>query len=432
MTATETVSSAVFYRVDGTNFAFGLDWMTAAANKQSIAQAKLAAKKQKATHIAWRLAKAQVGLTRLEGEMPESSPFSPWRSAAAAFADLPYSSLLAAFKFRDGKTWILAATNGRIYAKGDRVFTDDEAARRYFDELFAQQYWNDIFAPADWQSRAKQIDPLAVLRRRRPEGRVAGLVDGIGATLGLVRRPGAALRNVSPQLRASGKTGLFAIAAALCLGIFGAMGYAKWHAAHIRRPVQAPPEPYYPAIVPGPDLLAACVKLLPLVSSRYQTPGWTLSEAECTDEQLIVTLTPGQDIPTTSILAFHPEADLHVRKQASIATPLPAHLEPASLSLPLVTEEHYQNAFAVIDEHANATNTISPALPPAGAPPVANGRQRPRPYRMSQWSFETTAPPFLWEPDLARISNLEVTGVTLSISEHGLTWRIKGNAYVAP
>ena len=116
MTADEAFSTAVFYRVDGTNFAFGLDWMTAAANKQSLAQAKQAAQRQNATHLAWRLAKAQVGLTRLHGDLPESSIFSPWRSAAAAFADLPYSSLLAAFKFRDGKTWILAATNGRIYA----------------------------------------------------------------------------------------------------------------------------------------------------------------------------------------------------------------------------------------------------------------------------------------------------------------------------
>ena len=432
MTTAETVSSAVFYRVDGTNFAFGLDWMTAAANKQSIAQAKLAAKKQNATHIAWRLAKAQVGLTRLESDLPESSVFSPWRSAAAAFADLPYSSLLAAFKFRDGKTWILAATNGRIYAKGDRVFTDDEAARRYFEELFAQQYWNDIFAPADWQSRAKQIDPLAVLRRRRPDGGMAGLVDAIGAALGLASRPGVPLRVVSPQFRASGKTGLMAAASVLCLVATGTIGYAKWHATHARRPVQAPPVPYYPAISSGTKMLAACVNLLPLISSRYQTPGWALSEAECADQQLTITLVPGQDTPATSILAFHPEADLHARKQATVAVPLPAPEAPAPLSLPLVTDDRYQNAFAVIDEHANATNTISPAVPPTGAPPLDNGRQRPRPYRVSQWTFETTAPPFLWEPDFALIPNLEVTGVTLSISEHGLSWRIKGNAYVAP
>lgn len=432
MTTAETVSSAVFYRVDGTNFAFGLDWMTAAANKQSIAQAKLAAKKQEATHIAWRLAKAQVGLTRLTSDLPKISVFSPWRSAAAAFADLPYSSLLAAFKFRDGKTWILAATNGRIYAKGDRVFTDDEAARRYFDELFAQQYWNDIFAPADWQPRAKQIDPLAVLRRRRPEGGMAGLFNGIAVALGLVSSPGVPLRVVTPQLRVGGKSGLVAAAAVVCLATAGTIGYAKWHAAHVRRPVQAPPAPYYPAIVPGAKMLAACVNLLPLISSRYQTPGWALSEAECTDQQLIVTLIPGQDTPATSILAFHPAADLHVRKQATVAIPLPVPVAPISLSLPLVTDDGYQNAFAVIDEHANATNTVSPAVPPAGTPPLANGRQRPRPYRVSQWSFESTAPPFLWEPDLAAIPNLEVTGVTLSISEHGLAWRINGNAYVAP
>ena len=200
-----TMSSAVFYRVDGTNFAFGLEWMTAASNKQSIAQAKSTAKKQNATHLAWRLAKAQVGLTRLDKDLAEASPINPWRSAAAAFADLPYSSLLAAFKFRDGKTWVLAATNGRIFAQGDRVFTEEEDARSYFQELFAQQYWNDIFAPADWQSRAKQIDPLAVLRRRRPEGRAAALIDGMGATLGLVGRPGAPLRAVASDWNAFGK-----------------------------------------------------------------------------------------------------------------------------------------------------------------------------------------------------------------------------------
>jgi hypothetical protein len=267
MSPAETVSAAAFYRVDGTNFAFGLDWMTAAANKQSIAQAKQAAKRQKATHISWRLSKAQVGLTRLESELPESSIFTPWRSAASAFADLPYSSLLAAFKFRDGKTWILAATNGRIYANGDRVFTDDAAARRYFDELFAQQYWNDIFAPADWQSRAKQIDPLAVLRRRRPDGLAAGLVDGLGAALGLVSRPGAVLRPLSSKVQAKSKNAL--IIAGLAAGIAmagGGVGYFKWHAAHARRPVQLPPAPYYPAIAAGARMLSACVDSLPLAA----------------------------------------------------------------------------------------------------------------------------------------------------------------------
>lgn len=432
MTIAETVSAAAFYRVDGTNFAFGLEWMTAAANKQSIAQAKLTAGRQKATHIAWRLSKAQVGLTRLESDLPESSIFTPWRSAAAAFADLPYSSLLAAFKFRDGKIWILAATNGRIYAKGDRVFTDEEAARRYFDELFAQQYWNDIFAPADWQSRAKQIDPLAVLRRRRPEGRVASLVDGIGAALGMVSRPGAPLQMVSSNLKGGGKNKLMAAGLAACLVAGGTVGYVKWHAAHIRRPVQGPPIPYYPAIASGAKMLAACVDLLPLVSSRYQTPGWILSEAGCADLRLTMTLVPAQDTPTTTMLAFHPEADLHARNQATIAVPLPIALESTLLSLPLVTEGSYQNAFTVIDEHANSTNTLSPAVAPLGAAPLSNGRQRPRPYKVSQWSFETTAPPLLWEPDLAAIPNLEVTGVTLGISDHGLAWRIKGNAYVAP
>jgi hypothetical protein len=97
----------------------------------------------------------------------------------------------------------------------------------------------------------------------------------------------------------------------------------------------------------------------------------------------------------------------------------------------LISEDGYQNAFAVVDEHTNSTNTLSPALPPAGAPPVSSGRQRPRPYRVSQWTFETTAPPLLWEPDLAAIPNIEVTGVSLGISDHGLAWRIKGNAYVA-
>lgn len=429
---TETVSSAVFYRVDGTNFAFGLDWMTAAANKQSIAQAKLAAKRQNATHIAWRLPKAQVGLTRLESDLPESSIFTPWRSAAAAFADLPYSSLLAAFKFRDGKIWILAATNGRIYAKGDRVFTDDEAARGYFDELFAQQYWNDIFAPADWQSRAKQIDPLAVLRRRRPEGRVAGLVDGIGAAVGMVSRPGAPLQVVSPKLQGQGKNKLMVATVTLCAVTGGTIGYAKWHAAHMHRPLQAPPVPYYPSIASGAKMLAGCIDLLPLMSSRYQTPGWALSEVSCSDLRLTVTLVPGPDTPTTTMLAFHPEADLHTRKQAVIAVPLPVALNAFPLSLPLVTEDGYQNAFTVIDEHANSTNTLSPAVSPAGTSPLSNGRQRPRPYRVSQWSFETTAPPLLWEPDLAAIPNIEVTGVALGISDHGLAWRIKGNAYVAP
>jgi len=430
MTTIAALSTAIFYRVDGTNFAFGLDWMTAAANKQSIAQAKLAARRQNATHLAWRLAKAQVGLTRLEGDLPERSVFSPWRSAAAAFADLPYSSLLAAFKFRDGKTWILAATNGRIYANGDRVFTEDEAARRYFDELFAQQYWNDIFAPADWQPRAKQIDPLAVLRRRRTEGKIAGMIQGLGGGLGLVSRPGVPLQAMSGA-GAKGPSWLLGGAAAATLLALSVVGYTKWHAAHVRRPVAAPVTPFYPEIAAGTKTLAACVELLPLLSSRYQTPGWTLVEASCTDRQASMTLLPEQNTPLTSMIAFHPEADLQSRKQAVITVPLPA-VEEVPLSLPLATEERYQNVFAVIDEHANSTNVISPAVPPSGAPPLANGRPRPRLYRVSQWSFETTAPPVLWARDFSSIPNLEVSGIALSISEHGLAWRIKGNAYVAP
>jgi hypothetical protein len=38
----------------------------------------------------------------------------------------------------------------------------------------------------------------------------------------------------------------------------------------------------------------------------------------------------------------------------------------------------------------------------------------------------------MWAPDLAAIRNLEVASMTLTVSEHGLSWRIKGNAYVAP
>lgn len=433
MTGVDTVSRAVFYRVDGTNFAFGLDWMTAAANKQSIVQAKLAARKQKATHVAWRLAKAQVGLTQVEDDLPESSIFTPWRSAAAAFADLPYSSLLAAFKFRDGKTWVLAATNGRIYAKGDRVFTDDDAARHYFDELFAQQYWNDIFAPADWQSRAKQIDPLAVLRRRRPEGMLAGLVDGVGAAVGMVNRPGAPLRTVSLGLEGNDKAKvILAVVALIVFAGGGALGYAKWHRVHARRLPQEALTPYYPAIAAGGKLLNACVNLLLLATSRYQTPGWSVSETTCAASQVSATLAPAPDTPMTTMLAFHPEADLRAHRQAVITASLPAVIKPEALSPPLVSEEEYQNAFEVIDEHANSTNTMSPAAPPAGAAPQSNGRPRPRPYRMSQWSFETTAPPLLWQPDLAAIPNLEVTSITLGNSDHGLVWRIKGNAYVAP
>ena len=429
MTTADALSAAVFYRVDGTNFAFGLEWMTAAANKQSVAQAKLAAKRQTATHLAWRLAKAQVGLTRLQGDSPETSMFSSWRSAAAAFADLPYSSLLAAFKFRDGKTWILAATNGRIYANGDRVFTDDVSARRYFDELFAQQYWNDIFAPSDWQSRAKQIDPLAVLRRRRPEGRIAGLVDGIATALGLVRRPGVPLQALGRQENVAPK--LLAAVVAVSLVAAGVIGYMKWHNAHVRRHASVPLVPYYPTMASGAKTLAVCAELLPLLSSRYQTPGWTLSEVSCAGQQANVILTPDQDTPVTTILAYHPEADLRAHKQAIIAVPLSA-IEQVSLSLPLLTEEQYRNAFTIIDEHANSTNMVSPAVAPVESPPLSDGRQRPRPYRVSQWSFDTTAPPILWKPDLAAIPNLEVSGVTLSISDHGLAWRIKGNAYVAP
>jgi len=431
MTAADIISSAIFYRVDGTHFAFGLEWMTAAANKQSIDQAKASAKKQQATHAAWRLAKAQVGLTRIDQEVPERSFIGPWRSAAAAFADLPYSSLLAAFKFRDGRIWILAATNGRIYAKGDRVFLNEEEARRYFDELFAQQYWNDIFAPADWQSRAKQIDPLAVLRRKRPDGRIAGLVEGIGAMVGLVSRPGAALKPLATDFRSIEKPKLIGAAAGLCVIAVGGLGYAKWHAAHAHKPQVLAPAPYYPSIADGGQTLALCVNALMGITARHQTPGWTLTEATCSGNKVVVSLAPDADTPVTTMMAFHPEAEMHSRKQAVIPAEL-AGPDPRALRLPLATEEDYQNAFAVADEHSNSTNVIGAALAPTGMAPSQDGRQRPRPYRVSPWSFGTTAPPLMWGPDLAAIRNLEVVSVTLAVSEHGLSWRINGNAYVAP
>lgn len=431
MTSPEAISSATFYRVDGTHFAFGLEWMTAAANKQSIDQAKAAAKKQRATHAAWRLAKAQVGLTRIDQEVPERSLFSPWRSAAAAFADLPYSSLLAAFKFRDGRIWILAATNGRIYAKGDRVFLNEEDARRYFDELFAQQYWNDIFAPADWQSRAKQIDPLAVLRRKRSDGRVAGVIEEVGAALGLVSRPGVSLQPLIADFKALEKPKLIAAAAGLCVVAAAGIGYTRWHAAHVRKPQVAAPAPYYPTIGNGGQTLALCIKALLGATTRHQTPGWTLTEATCSGDQVVATLVPDADTPSTTMMAFHPEAEMRSRKQALIQVDVTAAPQE-TLTLPLVTDEAYQNAFAVTDERSNSTNVIGPALPPIGMAPAQYGRQRPRPYRVSQWSFDTTAPPLIWEPDLAAIRNIEVISVTLAVSEHGLSWRIKGNAYVAP
>lgn len=432
MTSADILSSAVFYRVDGIHFAFGLEWMTAAANKQSIEQAKAAAKKQQATHAAWRLAKAQVGLTRIDHEVPDRSFFSPWRSAAAAFADLPYSSLLAAFKFRDGRIWILAATNGRIYAKGDRVFLQEEDARSYFEELFAQQYWNDIFAPAGWQSRAKQIDPLAVLRRKRPDGRVSGLLDGIGGTLGIVSRPGTALKPLSTDLKKLDKSKLIVAMAGLAVLTVGSVGYVKWHLAHARKPSLPPPSAYYPTISAGEQVLTGCIKALLDVTDKHQTPGWTLTEATCSEDKVVATLALDSETPATTIMAFHPDAEMTTQRQAIIQAALPHRVPQEGLVLPLVTEGAYQNAFAVADERSNSTNVIGPALPPMGVAPQQNGRPRPRPYRISQWSFDTTAPPLMWEPDLAAIRNLEVASITLAVSEHGLSWRIKGNAYVAP
>ncbi len=430
--APDPISSATFYRVDGTHFAFGLEWMTAAANKQSIYQAKTASRKQNATHAAWRLAKAQVGLTRVGPDGPERPLLSPWRSAAAAFADLPYSSLLAAFKFRDGRTWVMAATNGRIYAKGDRVFLDEAEARGYFDELFAQQYWNDIFAPLDWHPRAKQIDPLAVLRRKRPEGRIAGFLDGVGATLGLVGRPGASLKPLNSDFKSLEKPQLIALATALCLVAIGGFGYAKWHAAHLRKPQIVAASPYYPTIASGGQTLALCIKALLDNVTKHQTPGWTLTEATCSGDQVAATLALDPDTPATTMTAFHPDAEMRTRKQAVIQAALPSVPPQGLLKLPLVTEDAYLNAFSVADERSNSTNVIGPVLPPTGMAPAQNGRQRPRPYRVSQWSFDSAAPPLMWAPDLAAIRNLEVVSVTLAVSEHGLSWRIKGNAYVAP
>jgi hypothetical protein len=192
------------------------------------------------------------------------------------------------------------------------------------------------------------------------------------------------------------------------------------------------PTPYYPTITAGGQILALCIGALLDSLGIQQTPGWTLTEATCSGDQVVATLTLDPDIPATTMMAFHLDADLHMRKQAVIHAVLPGVKEQEALTLPLVNEDGYQNAFSVADERSNATNVIGPALPPLGLAPIQNGRQRSRPYRVSQWSFESIAPPLMWAPDLAAIRNLEVASVTLAVSDHGLTWRIKGNAYVAP
>ena len=108
------------FTLAGAHYAFGLSWITASRSRSAAAQTRQQARGLKATHLAWRAGANQVGLAWLGNRR---APFGGWRAAAGAFADLPQPpaephTMIAAFAFRSGEIWVVAASQGRLLADG--------------------------------------------------------------------------------------------------------------------------------------------------------------------------------------------------------------------------------------------------------------------------------------------------------------------------
>ena len=428
---TAVLPETVFYRVGSTHYAFGLDWLTAATGGAARQQTRRAAVNAKATHLAWRPRYMQAGMARVTGH-PPASPFNPWRSAGAAFADLSHASLLAAFPLNDGNTWVLAAANGHIFPDGDRIFADEEQARLHFKQFHDKQRWHTIFAPAAWGIyRAGQTDPLAVLKAHASPLPNIPMISRSIAGLGLQRKPGCPLRKFN--VGASGAPNVTRTAAAVAaIVVAGLCGYNYWRTHHHVRPAaQAPLRPYYPRIVSADRILKECIAVLPDILSGYVTPGWDITDAVCSADSVTVTQTAKAYTPLSTMAVYHPEAVVAGDKRtATIELPSAPAPDPLPLSLPLLSSSQYLSTFGIIDEHAAASNSLNAAVPSADAAPVENGMRQPRPYRVQDWTFTTRAPPPMWAEDLARLPNMTVGVVSLKLTETGLTWTVKGTAYV--
>lgn len=402
------------YSVAGTTFVFGLEWMTAAASR-SVSLKALSAAGRQASHLAWRPERRQLGLARVDAGLP-AWPLNPWRSGAAALADRTTRSLLAAFAFGDGLTWVMAADKGRIYPDGDRCFASEDEARCQFHHFRQQQNWAVIWAPPHWgEAEADSVDLLKLLQNGSEPLAARPLLAALADSLGLIRKPGCQVRPLDGRKwnrrRLAFSAGLTAVPAAIW-----------WATLHPwMRPVSvaviAPPPAAYPQLIPAGDFLGRCRTLLPALLARAETPGWQITAATCATDGLSVTQSARGYTQPSAMADYHPDITVSDRT-ASITLPLDDPPPPVPMVLPLRPADGYRLAFDRLRDQTHATVQLQP--------PVVADR-----FQTIGWSLDIEAPPLMWAGALASLPNLTVSTVALAPRDSGFLWKLKGMIYVS-
>ncbi len=429
------------FTIAGTDYALGLEWVAASRNPVTLANLPRQALKIGATHIAWRARSHQVGFARIDlGKKP--ARFRGWRAAAAAFADLPQPAAephaqIAAFAFQSGEIWVVAASYGRLFSDGDRLFTDLAAAKAHFHQLYERvPRWGMIFAPDDWgYQRAVGAGPLSFLSRS------AGLSPGdrsgqhhwhrLGVMTGLIAQPGVALQQVKGGVASNNWITAAVIVA--CLMLVG--GGWQWRTAR-HRSAPVPPQqvvaPFFPLRAASMNRLNECIRAIDRAEWSAATPGWDITEISCDKEAITVSLAARANTPLTSLITYHPDAQLQsTSRTARFTTSLKSGADPVALGPDLPAPETILALFGRLDERVHGVNSFTPPVPPNDPGPIEMGVARPRPYRLMSWSLQTSAPPTLWRRDLSALPTVEIGSLALKRGDGGLVWTIRGIAYVA-
>lgn len=394
--------------------AFGLEWVTAPSAKGMKDVARQDARESGATHIAFRSRFNQYGLAKTDRQTP---PFwAPWRAAAAVLADAIPGTWIAGMVFADGRAWVVAVRNSKIVKGGDELFANEQEAKAHMRGLVEGKTrgWRAIYAPATWGiDGAEQRDLAPYLQRSTSLFGVLTGNDGAGL------HP-AAMKQwpVSP-----GKLGLTVVASA-ALVFYLTHRSALWHGRTAHRPAAVtnapPPAPEIPSVVS----LVRCVEALPAVLFQIAVPGWTTKGATCQVENIVVTVEAKSFTPLSTILAYYPAAvPVGKTKSADITVPFSEVITRSRVTPPLVTEDEVNRIFAPVVEEGRAGNEFHDVSGPV---------ERTQGVRRLQWTFDTSAPPHVWLPTIAKVHNVVLESVRLEFVNAAFQWKLKGFVYVAP
>jgi len=437
----EMAESALFV-IAGTEYAFGLEWVSASRNASTSAHLKRQALRLRASHLAWRPKVHQVGIARVLQPGARLN-WSRWRAAAAAFADMPQPpaephTMIGAFSFLSGEVWVVAASQSRIFADGDRFFSDPVAAREHFRRLYDRvPRWGVVFAPADWGiPRANSEGPLAFLTGRRPRRAAAEPIYRILDAIGLSSRPGVALCRLGGGTLTESAQSYKVAACVVAIGIFFAVQQLP---SRPGKPPSAPPkqqiiEPWFPLIEDAAARIEICVSGILQSLGGGIVPGWDASEFSCDVNSVTVALVARRFTPLSTLAGFQPGALVQgSARTATISRPMAGGPSPrVPITPPLSTADEVLDSFGRLDERLRAINAFSNPIAPVDVPPLEMGVPRPRPYRTMNWSLQTQAPPQLWRRDIASLRDIEITSVGLKRADGAFVWIVKGIAYVAP